>query len=116
LGKQRLAARGAGLAHSGIDATAGAGDFFIARAVEALFEFLRAVTGEDEVRVAVDQAGSDPRALQRFDLAREPFRRAGQFIARTGERDEPVLPGDRGIVDAPIGLSIVYQRGQPAIQ
>jgi hypothetical protein len=116
LGEQRFGTRGAGLAYGGIDAAAGAGDLFVARAVEALLEFLRAVAGEDEVSVAVDQARGDPRALQRFDLAREGFRRAGQFGARPGERDEPVLPGDCGIIDAPIGVSIVGQRGQPAIQ
>ena len=55
------------------DAAAGAGDLFVAGAVQAHVEFVGAVAAEDEMGMAVDQARRDPGTGHRFDLAAECF-------------------------------------------
>ena len=49
-------------AHRRDDAAAGAGDILVAGSAETHLELARAVAGEDEVGVAVDEGGEDPAA------------------------------------------------------
>ena len=59
--QQVVLARGAGRGDGVGDAAAGPGDVLVARALEALLEFLVARAGPHQVRVAVDQARRDQR-------------------------------------------------------
>ena len=86
--------------HGRGDAAAGAGDFLIGRALEPLLIFAGAVAAEDEVGVAIDQAGGDPGAVQRLDLSGLV---AGQLGAAADPDDAPVLDADGAILDRPEG-------------
>src|SRR5690606_17133780 len=87
---------GAGGGHGGDDAAAGAGDLLVGRPVEALLELAGAVAAEDQVGVAVDQAGGDPAAVEAVGFHRVMHRQVG---ARTGEGDAAVLDQDGAVLD-----------------
>ncbi len=57
-------AGGASEADCAQNAAAGCGDFLIRGSGDALFEFVGAVSGEDEMGVRVDEAGGDATALR----------------------------------------------------
>src|SRR6185369_17785712 len=59
--EQRLVARSARRRDGRADAAAGAGDLLVGRAFEALLELAGALTGVDEVGVAVDESRRDER-------------------------------------------------------
>ena len=61
-------------AHAGDDAATGAGDLLVAGAFQALLELTRPVSTEDEVRVAIDEAGCDPCARRRCHVPRQRIR------------------------------------------
>ena len=55
------------------DAAAGLGDVLVARALQPQLELVRAVAGVDEMRVAIDEAGQEPRAARVVLVARLVF-------------------------------------------
>src|SRR5690606_18563343 len=64
--------------------------------LEPLLELRRTVAPENEMGVAVDQAGGYPGAAQRLDLLRLV---SGQLGALADAHDPPVLDADRAILD-----------------
>ena len=66
--EQLVVGGGFGLGDGRGDPAAGFRDFLIARARAAHGVLVGAGAAEDEVRVAVDQARSDPRSAQRIDV------------------------------------------------
>ena len=85
---------GAGGADAGDDAAAGCGDLGVADAGEALLELGGAVAAEDQVGVAVDEAGGDP-AAGAVDAAHG----AGRAVGRAGIDDAPVPRRHRATLD-----------------
>src|SRR5206468_1185634 len=67
LGNQVVLARRPGRTDGGPDAAAAAGDLLVGRPGEPHLELVCAVAGMNEVRVAVDQPGADPAAVE-FDV------------------------------------------------
>ncbi|MNS49455.1 N-formimino-L-glutamate deiminase [compost metagenome] len=66
-GEQFIFAGCAGGAYGAGDTATAGGDFRVADALQALFEFTAAVTAEHRVSVAVDQARCDPGPVQIID-------------------------------------------------
>ncbi|MCY1241407.1 hypothetical protein D9M72_543040 [compost metagenome] len=66
-GEQFVFTGRAGGAYGAGDTAATGGDFRVADALQALFEFTAAVTAEHRVSVAVDQARRDPGPVQIID-------------------------------------------------
>jgi hypothetical protein len=94
---ERVLARGARRLHGGDDPAAGTRDLRVGGAGKAQLEFVRAVAGVDEVRVAIDQAGRDPASLEPHALRRVP---AGRQVAHgADERDPAVFRRDRAALD-----------------
>ncbi len=85
-------------ADRGNDAAAGASDFFIRGPGQPHFEFVGAVTGMDEMRVAVDQAGGNPSAAAIDDLG-GILDREGQAGFLAGVKDAAVLNGNDAVLD-----------------
>ncbi len=107
--KRRLAgcARGA---HGGKDAATGRGDVFVAGPRHALLELIRAIAGEDQMGVAVDQARRHQPALQLDDLGRVHVgRQVGQG---TGEGDAAARGADGAVGDQPQSRPGRRQGGQ----
>ncbi|MNP06556.1 N-formimino-L-glutamate deiminase [compost metagenome] len=84
-GEQFIFAGRAGGAHGAGDAATAGGDFRVADALQALFEFTAAVTAEHRVGVAVDQSRGDPGAFKIVDGRVIPRR---QFSARADPLNE----------------------------
>src|SRR5690606_1510502 len=99
LRQQRVLACRADVAHGGDDAAAGAGDFLVAGALQALLELARAVAGEHQVGMAVDQPGGDQATAQVDDRAGEAVGIGGQAGAGAGVHDRPVAPAQRAVPD-----------------
>ena len=88
-------ARGARGVHRRENAAALFGDRFVRNAVQALFEFVGARAGVDQVRVAVDEAGRDQPALAVGVLRGVESARRLRFGA--GINNESVAAGDEAI-------------------
>ncbi|MCR6497166.1 hypothetical protein LJB71_13660 [Thermomonas sp. S9] len=88
-------ARSAHRAHGRENAAAGACDLRVAGAVEAHVELVRAVAGEHQVGMAVDQAGRQQAALQVLGVqgiaGRQCVQRADPGDAAGGHRQRAVL-------------------------
>ena len=108
LGQQRAHARlagaeqlvfggGARRAHGRQDAAAALRDLGVGGAVQPRLELVAAVAGVDDVRVAVDQSRSDPRAAAVDGPIRAQFGR--QLGARAQPGDPPVAHRQRRIAD-----------------
>ena len=110
LSQQFLVGRGARLRHGRCDPAAGFRDFLIGRAGAAHRVLVGARAAEDEVRVAVDQAGRDPGAAQRVDLLRAITGELGPLA----DADDPAV-GDphRAILDNPEAGA--FERGDVAV-
>jgi hypothetical protein len=83
LREQRVFAGLAHRAHGREDAAAGARDLLVSCAFQPPFEFVRAVAGEHDMRMAIDQAGRDPAAIDFDDLSCQRLRRLWQRAAPT---------------------------------
>jgi hypothetical protein len=70
---------------------------------------IRARSPEHEMRVAVDQARSDPRAAERVDLLRAE---AGQFGPLADANDLAVGDPDRAILDQPERIARSFLEGR----
>ena len=92
--EQRILGGGAGGAHRGQDAAAGAGDLLVSRALQPHLEFSRAVAAEDEVGVAVQQRRGN-------HATAEAFRVALRRLSRAEPLDAPVLQADPAVLDDP---------------
>lgn len=97
LREQRVFVGGAGGPHGRHDAAAGACDFLVAGAGEPHRELVGTLAAIDQMRVAVDQAGRDPRAVGIV------VRQAAVSLGKRGVRAEPsdatLLDNQRGIAD-----------------
>ena len=107
-------ARGARRLHGRHDAAAGARDLLVGGAGEAQFELVRAVARIDEMRVAIDQAGRDPAAVERDALLRVPAGR--QIRHRADEGDAAVLRGDRAALDYAETGTVRCKRRQAGVE
>ncbi len=92
--------------HGGDDAAPGAGDLLIGGAGEPQLELMGAVAAENEMGVAVDQAGGDPAALAVDGLVGLEARRVG---GAAGEDDAPVAGGDDAVLD---NAEPAFRRGE----
>ena len=101
-----------GGAHGRDDAAAGSRDLLVARAVEPHLELARAAAAEDEMGVAVDQAGRDPAPARVVHRARERVRVARKVRRLAEPCDTPVLDRDGGIADRAVGLAARHHRRQ----
>lgn len=108
-GLARLARRG----HCGDDAAAGACDLFVARALQAQLEFVRAVAAIDEMRVAIDRARRDPAALAVRSLDRVGINR--KVRRRACIDDMAAARGDHAMLDLAEVGPIGPHRGEPGI-
>ena len=96
------------------DAAAGRGDLAVARAGQAQLELVRAVAAEDEVGMAVDQAGGDPTAVASDALGGVGVRR--QVALRADKGDAPAAGPDRAALDDPEARPARMERGQARIE
>ena len=94
--KQLVVGCAGGALHGRGDAAARLGDLLVGRAGAAHRMLVGAGAAEDEVRVAVDQAGRDPGAAERDDLLRAKARKLG---ALADADDLAVGNPDRAILD-----------------
>ena len=85
-------------------------------AVEAPFEFAGAVVREDQMRVAIDEAGRDEQPGGRIDLRGQFRGGAGKGVLRPGMDDPAILPGQRAALDQPVGSAIARHRREPAVE
>src|SRR5206468_1896404 len=97
-----------------LDSAAGARNVRIARAVQPLLEFFRAITGVNEVRVTVDQAGRRPSSRARYAPAGS--RTARQVAHWTDPGDSIAADADRGIANRPITARIAHRRRVHVVQ
>ena len=81
------------------DAAAGLRHLLIGRAGQPHLEFVGAVAGMDQMRVAVDQAGRDPAAFAVDDFG-AAGRRGRHIRFRTGKDDPAVPRDDRAVLDS----------------
>ena len=72
--------------------------------MQALQELCRAMSAEDEVRVAVDQAGCDPAGAEAGDAVGEGFRRGGEIGGRADPHDAVALGRKRTVANGPNGI------------
>ena len=99
--------------HGRDDTAARARDFFIARALQAQLEFVRAVAAIDEMGVAIDQAGRDPAAFAIDPLDRVRIRR--KIRLRAGIDNAAIARRDHAMLDlAEIG-TVGAHRGEPGV-
>ena len=110
--EQLVVGGGFGLGDGRGDSAARFGDLLVARAGAAHGMLVGAVAAEDQVRVAVDQARSDPCAAERIDFLRAI---TGEFGAFTDANDLSVGDSDRAIVDDAKGKSHALERGDVAV-
>ena len=92
---ERVGRRGARRTHRRRDAAARTRDLRVGRAFEAALEFVRAVAGVDEVRVAVDETRRDPAAagIERARSAGDaPAARASRRPRRSARRRSRARP------------------------
>ena len=108
--EQFVLAGGAGRAHAGQDAATAACDLFVAGALQALFEFARAVSGKHHVGVAIHQAGRDP-AFSLPPVACQSCGFTGQVDLPAHETEQAVFPAQRRVFDHAIA-AVAGQRGQ----
>ena len=95
------------------DATAGARDLFVACALEAQLEFMRAVAAIDEMGVAIDEARRNPAARAVDPFGRVRIHREVRLRASKG--DVSVARCDQAVIDlAEIG-TITPHRGEPGV-
>ncbi len=113
--EQGLFAGGAGGAHRGHDAAAGARDGLIADTFQALLELAGAVAGENQMRVRVDQARSDQGVARVECLPAQIVERSRQLRARPQPQDAPVAPGQCAVLDQAMALGS-GQCGQACVQ
>ena len=102
-GQQFLLGRGARRPHRGVDAAARAGDVGVGRAFEALLELGRAVAGPHQVRMAIDEARRQPRALA------VPGRRRAMPRGQVAFRAEP---GDAPVLDEHCAVALLERRAR----
>ena len=100
LADEFVLARGAQGFDRGYDAAAGASDLFITRAAQPHLEFARAVSGVDEVGMAIDQAGRDPATFAGDGLFRVP-QRGWQVGLLACEHDPSIANRERAPVETP---------------
>src|SRR5690606_28129466 len=103
---------GAGGGDGRDDAAAGAGDVLIGGAAEPLFELAGAVAAEDEMGVAVDQAGGDPAAVEAVGFHRLVHRQVG---AGAGPDDAAIGDQQGPVVDGAVGLAALGHGGEAAV-
>ena len=96
-----------GRADSRHDAAAGIGDVLVARSAEACLELRPPISSEDQVGVAIDEAGSDPSAIQGALLSGLARRQPG---TRTDPGDRPAGDRQRAVLDRPVGDDTVTHR------
>ncbi len=102
-GEESVVIGGARRRHGRDDAAALAGDLGIARAFEAEFELAGARAGEDEMGVAVDEAGRHPALAAIVDGGGEAIGRAGQRVAPPDECDTVAGDRQRAVGDGAVG-------------
>src|ERR1051326_9352974 len=88
------------------DAAAGARNLLVARALQAQLELVGAVSGIDEMRVAVDQAGRDPGTAHVVLLTRL----AAPLAARADPADQAVFYRQDAIQDHPVWRCAAHRR------
>ncbi len=92
-------------AHAGNDPPAGAGDLLVAGALQAHLELARAVTGEHQVGMAVDQPRGDP-AGGLGHLAGQLRGRTRQVGTGTDPRQRVAAPGERTVIDRTVAILV----------
>src|SRR5690349_1724683 len=95
------------------DASAGLGDFLVARSRAAHRMLVGARSAEHQMCVAIDQAGSDPCAAERIDLARAEARE----LRALADADDPAV-GDayRTVLDHPERIAgTLFESGDVAV-
>ena len=97
LGHQLLVGGDAGLSHCRHDAATLSGDGLVTHALQSLLEFMRAIAGVHQVRVAVDETGCDQPAPAVDGFGGFKVARRGVNGARV--QDPAVGAGDEAIVD-----------------
>ena len=108
-------------AHGGRNATALAGDFFVAHALQALLKFRRAVAAIDQMRVAINQAWGDERATSVVLRAALGAQGLGQFSQRADPFQGSALHDQGAVGHQAVGLRnvsltrVCLQRGQRAV-
>ena len=105
----------AGGLDAGGDAAAGAGDLLITGAIQTQVEFVGAVAAENQMRVAIDQAGRDQRAVEGLDGISQRGRVAGQIDHAPEPGDPAVMHRDRAVLDQPVRL-LADKGGERCIQ
>ena len=89
--------------HRGHDPAACARNLLVARAIEPHLEFGGTISAVDQVRVAIHQAGRDPRPFCIQYLCRQRLRRGGQVVARPDPLDASGSDADGAVPDRTIG-------------
>ena len=89
--------------HRGYDPAACAGNLLVARTIEPHLEFGGTISAVDQVRVAIHQAGCDPRPFCIQDFCRQRLRRGGQVVAQPDPLDTSSLEADGAVPDRTIG-------------
>lgn len=102
---------GAGGRHGGENAAAGLGGFRIADTAETRLELGAAVAGEDQVRVAVDQARGEPAAADIVVLGGRAGEVSGQIGTPADPQDAAVGNGHGAVRDCAIGAGARSHRG-----
>ena len=105
----------AGMAHGRNNAATFVGDLLVAGTLQPPFEFVGAIAGKYQVRMAVDEGGGDATAAHLVDLGGYCARLARQLRERPGEGDQPILPRKCAIFDHAIGSASIAHRGQAAV-
>ena len=82
-----------------MNATTRLGDRCVIDTGEALLKFMAAITGEDEMRVAIDEPGSDEPPIE-IDLL-GGLKSSRQFAFPTDKRNAVVRGGNRAILNQP---------------
>ena len=90
----------------GENPAAGAGDLLVRSALQALLEFVRAVAGVYEMRVAVDEPRGDPCAVRIVVLAR-PSVPVG---TRADPGDQAISYGNYAILDRTVRSAFAHGR------
>ena len=98
--------------HGGNDATPGAGNLFVARALQPQFELMGAVAAVDQVGVGIDQARGDPAALAIDGVGSVELGGLGLWA---GVEDPAVLGDNDAVIDFAEPRPIQHERRETGI-
>src|SRR5690349_14370784 len=105
----------ASLRHGRPDAPASAGDLLVACALQAKLELLRAIAGEDQMRMTIDQARRQPTAGQIVPAPRKAIGSPRQVLAQPDPCDPARLGRNGAVFDGAIRRPAGAHGGEPAV-